>query len=669
MMEKLGLGTLRDVLFHFPRDYQDLTNLDSLDALEDGAIIRLRGKVVEIDRRVTSSGGSMVGVLVRAGDGGHIRALWFNQPHVTKWFNAGQDVLLSGKVRQNGLSWEMPHPSIENIESEPDEPPAAMLPVYPLTEGLHQTAMRKIVRAALEIGLPALDEVFPAEFLEAHDLWTLEEALPQIHFPRDRESLDRARRRFAYQELLVLQLALFIRRSQHRDQAQAPPLPTTAKIDARIRRLFPYELTPGQEQAITEIAADMALPRSMHRLLQGDVGSGKTAVAVYAMLLTVAHGYQAVLMAPTEILARQHAATLEQTLAASRVRWVSLTGGLGAARRREILEGIAAGEFDVVIGTQAVIQKDVQFAKLGLLVIDEQHKFGVRQRAQLKQAALAPHYLVMTATPIPRTVAMTLFGDLDVSTLADFPPGRQGVRTYLVHDDQRQRWWEFFRKKLREGRQGYVITPLVDESADIDAASLTAAYESLANGPLEEFRLGLIHGQLSPVERDEAMRSFREGRTQVLISTTVVEVGVDVPNATLMTIEAGERYGLAQLHQLRGRVSRGIHRGVCGVFADPSTDEARRRLEAFVETTDGFRLAETDFSLRGPGELLGTRQHGLPAMRVADLAADAELLAEARRDAEQLVAEDPGLARPGFERLRRMVLARYGRALDLADVG
>jgi ATP-dependent DNA helicase RecG len=413
----------------------------------------------------------------------------------------------------------------------------------------------------------------------------------------------------------------------------------------------------------------MAGPLPMNRLLQGDVGSGKTVVAVYAMLLAVAHGYQAVLMAPTEVLARQHSLTLERMLAASQVRRAQLTGGLAASQRTALLERIAAGEMDIVVGTQAIIQEDVSFAKLGLVVIDEQHKFGVRQRAVLKRAGPDPHYLVMTATPIPRSLTMTLFGDLDVSTLRDNPPGRQKVNTYLANEDQRAKWWDFFRQKLREGRQGYVVTPLVEESEATEAASLDQTYETLANGELEAFRLGLIHGRMTPAEKDAVMDGFRNGEIQVLVSTSVVEVGVDVPNATLMTIESGHRFGLAQLHQLRGRISRGKFPGFCCVFGDPQTDESRERLKAFVSSTDGFELAEIDFRLRGPGEIFGTRQHGLPPLRIADLLRDRTILEEARRDARELVTVDPGLGREEHAKLRRMMLARYGKALDLGDVG
>jgi ATP-dependent DNA helicase RecG len=669
LLEKLGLGTVADVLFFFPRDYQDLTQLRAIDDLEEGKLQSVSGVVEEYELRGTGAGRSVLGVLVRGMAGGFLRALWFNQPFMRERFARGQRVLLSGKPRRNGLFWEMAHPMVAPLGDDEAEPEGKILPVYPLTEGVKQWHVRRIVRGVVEKYAELLDEVFPLSYLEAHDLWPLRRALSEIHSLSDWTSLEHARRRFVYQELFILQLGLAVRREQQRSQEHAPVLETTAKIDARIRRLFPFELTAGQEQAIAEIAGDMARAVPMNRLLQGDVGSGKTIVAVHAMLVAVANGHQAVLMAPTEVLARQHGQTLRRLLAGSHVRLGELTGGLPTKERRELLDAISEGKIDLVVGTQAVLQQDVAFAKLGLVVIDEQHKFGVRQRAALKRAGQDPHYLVMTATPIPRTVTMTLFGDLDVSTLRDMPPGRQKVRTYLADEAQRERWWEFFRRKLREGRQGYVVTPLVEESDQTAATSLDAAYEALVNGPLEAFRVGLIHGRMSAEEKDAVMDDFRRREIQVLVCTSVVEVGVDVPNATLMTIESAQRFGLAQLHQLRGRVSRGAHPGFCTLFVDTESDDAKERLGGFISTTDGFLLAEVDFKHRGPGDLFGTRQHGLPPFRVADLLRDAAVLEEARRDALALVAADPGLSQPDHARLRRQMLQRYGKVLELGDVG
>jgi ATP-dependent DNA helicase RecG len=668
LFEKLGLRAAKDLLFFFPRDYEDLTRQRAVGELEEGSLQSVRGQVEDIELRNTGTGRCVLGVLVRAG-GDYLRAVWFNQPFMREKFDVGQKVVVSGKPKRNGMVWEMAHPRVMTLSEEEEEPSPGLLPVYPLTEGLHQWEVRRTMRAVLDAHCQWLDEVLPPDFLAAHQLLPICQALPRLHFPASEEELRQARRRFVYQELLVLQLALAMRRSQQASSVEAPRMEADARIDARIRRLFPFELTAGQQRAIGEIAADLALPAPMNRLLQGDVGSGKTIVAVYAMLLAVAHGYQAVLMAPTEVLARQHAQTLQRLLAQSQVRQVQLTGGLAGRQRDALLLAIAAGQVDLVVGTQAILQNDVHFRRLGLVVIDEQHKFGVRQRALLKQAGQAPHYLVMTATPIPRTVTMTLFGDLEISTIRDSPPGRQRVYTYLAEEEKRDRWWEFCCGKLRQGRQAYVVTPLVEDSDQQEVASLAATYEGLANGPLEAFRLGLIHGRMEPEEKDAVMDRFRRGEIQVLVCTSVVEVGVDVSNATLMTIEAGQRFGLAQLHQLRGRISRGKFPGYCTVFADVANEESRRRLEAFVSTTDGFQLAEVDFSLRGPGELFGTRQHGLPPFRAADLLRDTSELEEARRDARAMVAADPELVQPQYALLRRMVMNRYGKVLEMGDVG
>src|SRR5262245_36530888 len=672
LLAKLDLHYAADLLFFFPRAYQDMSELRDIDQLEEKRLASVVGVIEEVDLRNIGPGKSMLGMLLKQGTR-YLRCVWFNQPWMRDKLAVGRRILVSGEPKQEGLRWEMIHPRLELLADDEDAPAGRILPVYSLTEGVNQTQMRRIISGVVESHAVLVDDVLPEDFLDAHHLWPIRAALPQIHAPNDEASLEQAKRRFIYQELLVLQLALAIRKWRLSHQRKAPPLPTSSKIDARITRLFPFELTAGQRQAIDEIAADMARPFPMNRLLQGDVGSGKTVVAMYAMLLAVAHGYQAALMAPTEILSRQHLQTLASALAASKVRLALLTGSLTQAERREALDKIAAGEVDVVIGTHAVThavaKSGVEFKKLGLVVIDEQHKFGVRQRAALKKAGVDPHYLVMTATPIPRTVGMTLFGDLDVSTLREPPPGRQPVHSYLATDDQRMRWWHFFRQKLDEGRQAYVIAPLVEEAEAVESANVQATFETLSRGELSGYRMSMLHGRMTPAEKDSAMQAFRGGRTQVLVATSVVEVGVDIPNATLMTIEGGERFGLAQLHQLRGRISRGAHPGYLCVFASPASDEAQQRLDAFTKTSDGFELAESDFQLRGPGDLFCTRQHGLPPLRIADLHRDTAVVEEARRDAQSLIQSDPELANPSFARLRRMVFHRYGEALDLGDVG
>ena len=681
LLARLDLRSAGDLLFLFPRDYQDLTDQREIADLEEGQVQTVRGEVVEVDARSSGFGKSVVGVLVRSlsptlspgerePQHDYLRAMWFNQPFMRDKFRQGQHLLLSATPRFRGGRWEMPHPRVTWLDGADDQPEMRLLPLYPLTEGLTQYQMRRMVANAVEKYAHVLEEVFPPALLQQFELMPLAEALPAIHSPQDAAQLERARRRFVFQELFVLQLAVVARRWQQQVGFRAPPIAVRPEINARIERLFPFELTAGQRAAIQDVASDMAGETPMNRLLQGDVGSGKTVVAVYAMLACVASGHQAALMAPTEILARQHAETLAELLRASRVRHVLLVGGLTAKQRESALADVAAGRVDVVIGTHAVVQEDVRFARLGLVVIDEQHKFGVRQRAALRQGQQSPHYLVMTATPIPRTISMTLFGDLDVTTLREMPPGRQEVRTYVVEPGEQARWWQFVRDKLRAGRQAYVVAPLVDESQNVAAASVAEAFERLTNGELAAFRVGVIHGRMAPGEKEQAMADFRNGRTQVLVSTSVIEVGVDVPNACIMVIDSPERFGLAQLHQLRGRVGRGVHAGFCGVLASEQlSQQARERLNAFAATGDGFELAEMDFELRGPGDLFGTQQHGLPPLRIADLRRDKTLLEEARRSAKQLFASDPGLARPDHARLRRQMLVRYGAALELGDVG
>ena len=671
-LAKLGLRTVRDVLFNFPRDYEDLSDLRGIAELEEDVLQTVRGTVEEVDSRGTGFGKTRVGVLLND-RGLLLRATWFNQPFMRDKFQVGQRVQFSAKPKMRGGRWEMTHPHTvwlgdEFAEADQQASNRELQAVYSLTEGITQFHMRKIASQVVPKFAEVPDEVFSDALLAEHRLMPIAEALMAIHLPESREQVEQALRRFIFQELFVLQLALAARRHQQRVNFTAPDLEVTAQIDARITRLLPYKFTPGQQQAVEEIARDLGTTTPMNRLLQGDVGSGKTLVALYALMACVANQHQAALMAPTEILARQHAHTLESLLDQSRVRYRLLVGGLKQSERDEVLRQMVEGEIDLVIGTHALLQEKVQFKNLGLVVIDEQHKFGVEQRASLRRGDRSPHYLVMTATPIPRTMGMTQFGDLDVSTLRDMPPGRQPVTSYVVGPGERERWWQFTRNKLNEGRQAFVVTPLVEESENVAATSVDQAFEQLTSGELADYRVDMLHGRMSPAEKDDVMERFRRGETQVLVATTVIEVGVDVPNASLMVIASPERFGIAQLHQLRGRVGRGKHAGYCAVLVEEETgDEARERLQKFAATHSGFELAELDFELRGPGDLFGTRQHGLPPFRVANLVRDGEVLAEARDAAMKLFAADPGLA--SHAKLRTQMLRRYGDALDLADVG
>ena len=669
LLNKLGLFRAGDLLFFFPRGYEDFSQIRRVDEFVEGEATSAEGTVEEIDERGLGPGRSMLGVLFRQ-DSLYFRGLWFNQSFMRKKFQRGKTYLLSGEPKFNGGRWEMHHPKVELVEEGEEAGGGRVLPVYRLTEGLNQGRLRRMVEQVLSTCTAAIEEVFPLAYLDEHRLWPIRTALPQVHFPVSLESAEQARRRFIYQELLVMQLALALRRSAMNRSQQAPLLPVTAKVDARIRRLFPFTFTAGQNQAIAEVTADMNRSLPMNRLLQGEVGSGKTVVALYAMLVAVAGGHQAVLMAPTEVLAQQHYRTLSIALREARAKVALLTGSQTGSERRATMEEITAGRVDIVIGTQAILSEAAAFSKLGLVVIDEQHKFGVRQRARLKAAGQSPHYLVMTATPIPRTVSMTQFGDLDITELRETPPGRPVVHTYIGSTEQREKWWSFFVRKLQEGRQGYVVVPLVEASETITAASAEHIFQELQNKELKGFNVAMIHGRMNAEEKDTVMKQFSQGKIQVLVATSVVEVGIDVANATLMTIESAERFGLAQLHQLRGRVSRGKYPGfVCAFTGAGSADIEQPRLEAFANVSNGFELAEIDFNLRGPGDLFSTRQHGVPPLLIADLLRDAEVLEEARRDALALIAADPDLSNPQYERLRAMAMRRYSESFDLGDVG
>ncbi len=664
--EKLGVITARDLLFLFPRDYQDMSQICTAAELCEGQPASLVGVIEEVDLRNTGPGRCLFAALIRvAGD--HVRGIWFNQPYIADRLRESQRVLISGTPKRQGLRWEFVHPRIQPLGPD-EQADGKILPVYPLTEGLKQADLRRVTQTVVSQLAAEIDDVLPVTFRDQHQLCSIHEALCQIHQPTDQSRLTAARRRFVFQELFVLQLALAFRRAQQVSRG-AIALQCDARVDARIRRLFSFPLTAGQEDVIRDITNDMSRQQPMNRLLQGDVASGKTVVAIYAMLVAVVGNYQAALMAPTEVLARQHYESLSKVLSAADVRVALLTGSLTPAQRRDTVAAIERGDVDLLVGTQAMVHADIAFPRLGLVVIDEQHKFGVRQRAGLRGDGPQPHYLVMTATPIPRTVAMIAYGDLDISVLRDHPPGRQTIHTYFGDQQQRAKWWEFFCRKLREGRQGYVITPVIESDEDSNLTSLEASFEALSNGELEAFRVDLIHGGMPADRKQQAMDDFRHGKTQVLVATSVIEVGVDVPNASVMTIENGERFGLAQLHQLRGRVGRGAHPGYVCVFSDGSSDEVRERLAAFQSTTDGFRLAELDYEMRGPGDVLGTRQHGLPPLRVADVLRDQGELLAARDAARRLIAEDPLLSNTEFAGLRRQVLVRYGEVLELGDAG
>jgi ATP-dependent DNA helicase RecG len=668
-LERLGIITIADLLLHLPRSYEDLSKVCTIASLKAGETQMVHGEVVEIDGRRLPDGRAVISIVINDGSPGSLEGAWFNQPYITRQFRYGQRVAFTGKVKWYVDHWQMTNPRVQTLDDTVDATTPGIVPIYPLTEDLRPEMLRGIMKQAVDRFAGQTMDVLPERLLRERHYPGLSAALRSVHFPATLEAARAARRRFTYEEFLVLQTALALRRRDLRDQLRAPELQLTQEIDTRIRRLFPFPLTNDQNTAVREICADLAAKRPMQRLLQADVGAGKTAVAVYALLVTVANKHQAALMAPTEVLARQHARTLDRYLEHSRVRRALLTGALTTGQRRQILDDLAAGNLDLIIGTQALASEDVRFHRLGLVVIDEQHKFGVNQRARMRRPDIDPHYLVMTATPIPRTVALTVFGDLDCSFIRQMPPGRQPVVTRSVNEAQRPRVYQHLAEEMKKGNQVFVVCPLVAESESLDLKSAEEHYQHLKEGAFKEFRLGLLHGRMPEAEKDAVMQEFREQRLDMLVTTVVIEVGVDIASARWMVIEHAERFGLSQLHQLRGRVSRGATAGRCVLFANATTADARQRLRAFTRTTDGFALAEEDARLRGLGEFFGTRQHGLGELRFGDLLADRDLLQVARRDAFALVADDAGLSRAEHSLLRQAVIERYGRTLDLVTVG
>ncbi|QDU04652.1 ATP-dependent DNA helicase RecG [Gimesia chilikensis] len=669
LLVKLGIETVEDLLWHLPRSVLDLTDVRPVNELEEDQLASVCGKVVDLDARTISRGRTISAILLDCGTG-FLKGTWFNQPWVIKRFFQGQLLMFSGKPKRRSGKWEMSHPQYQILEEDLDDPQGVVLPRYSLTEGIKMYQMRRMVRTAVEEYAQLIPDYLPEPFREEHGLLPLAQAVIQMHKPQTMQEYEAGVRRVIFDDLLEFQLGLAMRRRQWTCVDNAPLIKVTAKVDARIRRLFPFDFTEGQDQAIQEIKTDLGSGRAMHRMLQADVGAGKTAIAIYAMLATIAAGKQAVLMAPTELLAVQHWDTINRILNQSRVKRCVLTGSLSSAERKATLEQIASGEQQLIVGTQAVVQKDVQYHDLGLVIIDEQHKFGVMQRAHFTSEANTPHMLVMTATPIPRSLCLTQFGELDISINSELPPGRQPVTTSRISTTpQRKKAWDFLRAQIDAGRQAYIVCPRIDSELEENSrSSAEEVYRKLQKSELASASIGLVHGQMDRDERAQIMEQFHQGNIQVLVSTTVVEVGVDVPNATLMVILQADRFGLSQLHQLRGRVGRGIHPGYCFLFSYTESEEALKRLAVMEQTTNGFEIAEADFQARGPGDIFGTRQHGELPLRVADLRRDDDLLQETREIALRLV-EKGEFDQPRFAPLKIRVLDRFGQLLDLGQSG
>lgn len=643
-LNKLKIYTILDLLYYIPRDYEDrsiFTNLrDGKNGQKESFKLRVigPGRVSNIRRnlsilKVPVEDESSVGYLV-----------FFNQNFQKNNLLVGREYAVNGKVNRSSMEVQVSSPVFEPIEKYNEV--GRIVPIYPLTEGISNKEVRRIIETAYKDYSQYIEDIIPEDLIRKYNLMTRKDALKKIHFPEDYKEFERARATLAYEELLVLQLSLGLIRNRDLSVQGGIVYPKEDFIKDFIDKL-PYKLTNAQLRVIGEIKADMESDKKMARLVQGDVGSGKTIVAIVALLKAVKAKYQASMMAPTEILARQHFQSLNELLTPEGINIRLLVGSLKESEKLEILEGLENGQVDIVVGTHAIIQEGVNFKNLGLAITDEQHRFGVKQRESLTNKGRSVDVLVMTATPIPRTLALIFYGDLDISIIDELPPGRQKIDTFAVGMDMIPRVHKFIEKNILEGRQAYIVSPLIEENESLDLESAEEIYESLVSGDLKDFKIALLHGRMKAKEKDAIMEEFKEGRLDVLVSTTVIEVGVNVPNSNLMVVYNAERFGLAQLHQLRGRVGRGEHKSYCVLINNSSNEIARERMRIMQASEDGFKIAEKDLELRGPGEFFGTRQHGLPEFKVANLARDINILKYAELDSKEILKTANGLEEYG----------------------
>ncbi|MEX2273520.1 MAG: ATP-dependent DNA helicase RecG [Vicinamibacterales bacterium] len=685
-LEKIGLVTVEDLLCRFPIRYEDRGQFATIASLRPGQRASVQGEVLSAHVRPTRRPGFRIFEMLVRDPSGSIRAVFPNQTFLKDVFKPHQRVILYGAVEvRPGTGLQLASPDYEILSGEAGDAgePAddhtihtgRIVPVYEKAGTMTPKLQRMLVHQALQlVGPPGgdIDDPLPAALRRTLDVPDRRSAFEAAHFPPAGARLDElnafrtpAQQRLIFEEFFLFQAGLLLKRRRQRADRKRRSIVIDDRVRDAARAVLPFKLTGDQKRAVKDIVDDMARPEPMNRLLQGDVGAGKTMVGLLAALVAMENGFQVAFMAPTEILADQHVLTIRRRLEASRFRVVSLTGSVPAKRRREILAELQAGSIHLVVGTHALAEDAVAFRELGLVIIDEQHRFGVVQRAALRGKGVNPDVLVMTATPIPRTLSMTLYGDLDVSVIREMPPGRVPVKTMAKAESRREEAYRVVRAAVDAGRQAYIIYPLVEESEKIDLRAATAMAEHLAAAVFPQYRVALLHGRLKPDQKDRVMASFAAGETDVLVSTSVVEVGVDVPNATVMIVEHAERFGLSQLHQLRGRVGRSGHESTCILlYQSPLTDSGKARLQALVETDDGFVIAERDLELRGPGDFFGTRQSGLPTFRVGDLARDAAIMEHARREASDWIATDAGVAELAG-RLRHQWKARFG----LAEVG
>lgn len=657
LLEKLNIRTVEDMLYCFPHRYEDRRKAVTIMEAPFNQDVLLEVKVVR--KQIVGGRKKLLKVLVED-NAGNLELLFFNARFLANYFTPGEELTLFGRINLNKNRRQMSHPEFHRTGSSEDV--RGLFPVYPLTEGLSQNQMRSMQMAVRQAAW-MVKEWLPEEIVEKYRLCDPGYAIENIHFPLAEESVKQGRFRLVFEELLVLQTGLFYIKNNKERNGKGVVLDPSVSVKPFLDRL-PFKLTEGQAKAYAQIEKDLISEKPMNRLVQGDVGSGKTAVAQLAMYKTVKSGFQAVMMAPTELLAKQHLATLKRDFEPLGLNVKLLSSSTKSKERTEIIASLAAGEINILVGTHAIIQPDVIFKNLGLVITDEQHRFGVNQRTLLAGKGVNPNILVMTATPIPRTLAVILYGDLDISVIDTLPAGRRPIRTFLRYQDSRGKIYDFVESQVKEGRQAYVVAPLIEESEVIDCKSADEIHKELCS-LYPDLRIGLVHGAMKQQEKDAVMESFAAGNIDVLVSTVVIEVGIDVGNATVMVIENCERFGLAQLHQLRGRVGRSGHQSYCILVSGSDGEVARKRNEILCSTEDGFTIAEEDLKLRGPGELFGTRQHGLPELNISDLVQHVDVLDKVRFVARDIIDTDPKLEAPEHEVLKQRVKRMFGEKIEL----
>ncbi|HEV7297843.1 MAG TPA: ATP-dependent DNA helicase RecG [Tepidisphaeraceae bacterium] len=665
---ELGVNTLDELLNYFPRDYRSESAERRIADLIEDETQPARGEVVAVDYL---AGGRRPRFEATLDDGsGKMGMVFFNGAYLRNKIRPGMHLRVKGRVKFFRNLPQMSNPTWEPIATDAATiEEAAFIAVYPASSKLTSDAIARTVAANIDRLTHDVNEWFAPDLLRKRNLIGRREAYRLIHTPTNEREAKAARRRLMYDELMLMQLGLGLGKRLRDGRLTAPVMRLDKLLDERIRGRFGFDLTNAQQNAVWEIMKDLQSGRPMNRLLQGDVGSGKTVVALYAMLVGVANKLQSAILAPTEVLAEQHFLTLRRAMTGSTVNVGLYTSRTKRNSKSQMLRDLADGKVHLAVGTQALIQEDIRFANLGLVVVDEQHRLGVRQRAVLKDKGLSPHYLVMTATPIPRTLALSYFADFDVSVIDELPPGRVPIKTRWVTPKQSHVAYDLIQREVAAGRQAYIVLPQIEDSGADEAKSVIKEFQRLSTGPLAGLRLAQLHGQMNADEKHTVMSAFRDGTIDVLVATTVIEVGVDVPNATVMLIDNTERFGLSQLHQLRGRVGRGTHASFCVLLSEASSESAKERITAMCDTSDGFEIAERDLHLRGPGEFFGTRQHGLPEFKLADITSELELLHVAKDDALELLADDPKLSTRPHAALRDALAVQFGETLRLAQVG